>query len=69
MEIPVPHIADIGGISRAQRINLRQAASAKLPFVTISEQAVSSTVHIDSVGEEIGDYELVLESFDALSTH
>ena len=35
IEIPVPHIFDEHCISIKQRINLRQAASAKLPFVNI----------------------------------
>ena len=68
IEIPVPHIFDEHGISSEQRINLRQAAIAELPFVTIFEEAENSVVHIDSIGLEIADYELVLESFDTLST-
>ena len=65
----VPHIFDKHGISTEQRIKLRQSASADLPFVTISEEAESSTVFIVSTGIEIGDYELVLESFYTLGTH
>ena len=68
IEIPVPYIFDEHGISTEQIINLRQAASAEFSFVTIYEKAESSTVHIDSVGLEIADYELHLESFDTLST-
>ena len=67
-EIPVPHIFDEYRISTGLRINLRQTASAALPFVTISEEAERSIVRIDSIGLEIGDYALHLESFDALST-
>ena len=35
IEMPVPHIFDENTISTDQKINLRQAASAKLPFVNI----------------------------------
>ena len=68
MDLPIPHIYDENTTIREQEINLRQTTSSQLPFVTIVEETGQSTIHIDAEGVQIGDYQLELESFDALGT-
>ena len=43
--------------------------SSELSFLTISEEDGQSILHIDSEGIPLGDYELKLESYDALSSN
>ena len=50
-------------------INLRQVTSSELAFVSISVEDGQSIVHIYSEGVPVGDYELKLESYDALSAN
>ena len=68
MDLRIPHIYDEKTSIREQEINLRQSSSSQLPFVTIVEETGQSTIHIDAECVEIGDYQLELESFDALGT-
>ena len=48
-------------------INLRQLLANSLPFITIFGESNQSMVRIDCTGVAVGDYDLYLESFDALS--
>ena len=68
MDLRIPHIYDENTSIRAQEINLRQSSSFYLPIVTIVEETGQSTIHIDAECVQIGDYQLELESFDALGT-
>ena len=68
MSLTVPHIFDEFTSIRENTINLRQATQLELPFVTISEESGESLVQIDSGDTSVGDYELRLESYDALSS-
>ena len=68
MSVGVPHIFDEFTGIQEYTINLRQATSAELAFVSISEEDGQSIVHIDSEGIPLGDYELKLESYDAESS-
>ena len=52
-------------IANQQDIKLRQISN--LDFITITENASSSDVLIDTTGQSIGEYTLILESFDSLS--
>ena len=68
MSVGVPHFFDEFTGIQEYTINLRQVTSSELAFVTISEEDGQSIVHIDPEGIPFGDYELKLESFDALSS-
>ena len=68
MSLIVPHIFDEFTSIRENTINLRQATHSKLPFVTISEESGQSLVQINSKDTSVGDYELRIESYDALSS-
>ena len=68
MSLIVPHIFDEFTSIRENTINLRQATQSELPFVSISEESGQSLVQINSGGTSVGDYELRLESYDALSS-
>ena len=66
--VSIKHIYSKLTITNALSINLRQSSSeAALPFVTFSENTDSTNVHIDTIGVESGQYNLVLESFNTLS--
>ena len=52
-------------IANQQDIKLRQKSN--LGFITITENASFSDVLIDTTGQSIGEYTLILESFDSLS--
>ena len=67
MSVGVPHIFDEFTGIQEYTINLRQVTSSELPFVSITEEDGQSIVHIDSEDISVGDYELKLESYDALS--
>ena len=67
MSVGVPHIFDEFTGIQEYTINLRQGTSSELAFVTISEESSQAVVEINSGGIPEGDYELKLESYDALS--
>ena len=46
---------------------MRQRPGAKLDFVTLTEGSDSTDVLIDTTGQTIGQYTLILESFNTLS--
>ena len=48
-------------------IDLRQQAGLELPFVSLVNGAASTDVVIDTTGVLVGEYTLVLESFDTNS--
>ena len=52
-------------IANQQDIKLRQVSN--LGFITITENVSFSDVLIDTTGQSIGEYTLILESFDSLS--
>ena len=64
--ISVPHIYSALSIGTILKINLRQ--NSQLSFVTISEHISLTLLHIDTKRVVSGDYDLVLESFNTLST-
>ena len=63
----MPHIFDEFTEVQEYTINLRQGTSSELAFVSISEEFGQAVVEINSEGIPVGDYELELESYDALS--
>ena len=66
--ILIPHIyCEIAIIDTVQAINLRHKYGTQLPFVTLINQNVYTEVYIDATNVNIGDYELVLQSFNTLS--
>lgn len=70
MDIAVPHLYDEFTPSLAQNTNLRLAGDAsKFSFVTLVEDQESgkSIIRIDTQGVEVGEYDIVFESFDSES--
>ena len=65
--LSIPHIFDEFTTVTLDSINLRQSSASALPFITIFEESSQSMVRIDCTGVAVGDYDLHLESFDALS--
>ena len=47
---------------------MRQRSGAELTFVTLSNGASSTTITINGSNLALGDYELVLESYDEANT-
>ena len=65
--LSVQHVHSEETIGNQLVIDLRQSAGADLPFVTFVNGATSTDVVIDTTDVEIGEYTLVLESFDTAS--
>ena len=69
MSIDVPYIYDEHTFGKVPlKINLRQASTSALSFVTISEADDRSVIHFDAVEVAPGDYMLFIESFDSDSS-
>ena len=63
----MPHIYSEFAIGTILAINLRQAASEQLSFVSFEEQVNVSSVVLDGRGVTEGEYSLTIESFNTLS--
>ena len=63
----IPHITSALTIGNNLQIDMRQRSGAELSFVSLSNGASSTRVTIDGNGRALGDYELILESFDQAS--
>ena len=59
------HIYSEFEIGTELSINLRK--STELSFVTLTEKDGKTQVSIDTQGVSVGDYDLILESFNVLS--
>ena len=68
IRLSVPHIYSEFEIGTTLAINLRQASSQHLNFVSIMEYENSSEVVILPGDQSVGEYDLTLESFNTLST-
>ena len=65
----IPHIYSALEIGNNLKISMRQRSGAELSFVSLSNLALSTSVTIDGSSLTIiGNYELVLESFDEANT-
>ena len=65
----IPHIYSALPIGNTLQINMRQQSGAELSFVSLSNLASLTKVKIDGSNlTNLGDYELVLESFDEANT-
>ena len=60
----IPHITSSLTIGNTLQIDMRQRSGAELSFVSLSNGASSTDVTIDGNDLALGDYELILESFD-----
>ena len=64
----IPHVTSALTIGNTLKINMRQRSGAELNFVSLSNASSSTTVTISDNNLSLGDYELVLESFDEANT-
>ena len=60
----IAHIYSEFPIGNTLDIKMRQSAGLELEFVSISESADASEIHLDASTVKLGDYTLTLESYD-----
>ena len=66
IEIPDIYADPLAPISNVLAIRMRQASA--LPFITVKRYGVKTLIYIENQIAEAGEFQLVLESYDATST-
>ena len=66
--LTIPHITSGIEIGTKLAIDIRYANGAELPFVTFESGTSSTKVQINAENVDLGDYQLVVESFNTLSS-
>ena len=62
--IDIPHITSALTIGNTLQMNMRQQVGAELDFISLINNAHSTEITINSNNIALGEYAIVLESFD-----